>query len=93
MELLETKLFDNLIQRYELFVKDISVEVQKKESMNTVLFTPHLTLTKKLCPKDYYKLKEDIYEIVHKTTKLKPVATNGWKVRIVEETNKVLAIA
>jgi len=93
MELLETKLFDNLIQRYELFVKDIRVEIQKKESMNTVLFTPQLTLTKKLCPKDYYRLKEGIYEIVHETTKLKPIASNGWKVDIVEETNKVLAIA
>lgn len=93
MELLETKLFDNLIQRYKLFVKDIRVEIQKKESMNSVFFSPQLTLKKELCPKDYYQLKQDIYEVVYKTTNLKPVASSGWKVSIVGETNKVLAIA
>lgn len=93
MELLENYLFEHLVQKYNLFVKDIQVEIQKNENLNTVLFNPRLTLTKHLCPKEYYSLKKEIYEVIFNETGLKPVANNGWKVQIIETTNSVMAVA
>jgi hypothetical protein len=93
MELLENYLFEHLVQKYNLFVKEIHVEIQKNENLNTVLFNPRLTLTKHLCPKEYYTLKKEIYEVVFNETGMKPVVNNGWKLEIINNTNTSVAVA
>jgi hypothetical protein len=93
MELLENYLFEHLVQKYNLFVRDIQVEIQKNENLSTVLFNPRLTLIQQLCPKEYYSLKKEIYEVVFNETGMKPVVNNGWEVEIINWTNTSVSVA
>lgn len=80
LEKLENCLFQKIVEKYNIFLSDVEVNITKNPSANHVYFDPEITVTTQLVPNEYWDMKTDIYHVIKEETKLTPVLRAGWKI-------------
>ena len=80
MEKLENCLFEKIINKYNFFLSDITVNVTRNQSTKRVYFDPEVTVTTMMVPNEYYDMKNEVYRVINEETNLTPVLRAGWKI-------------
>ena len=80
LEKLENCLFQKIVDKYNIFLSDVEVNITKNPSRNSVYFDPEITVTTQLVPNEYWDMKNDIYHVIKEETNLTPVLRAGWKI-------------